>query len=256
MKKGMKYIVALFVMLTTITSNITLAFAKDENWNDTIYHLTDPNEVLTEEEFKEENKLVTQAITDTEFDIATFIVDDHFFAKMGFSAYLSAIYQQNEMGYGVNHDGIVLGIDTTNEEFLIKTFGRGNEIFKKDEFEQLQNIIEQSYQKGSILTAQQSYRESVVEIVEESSEWVSLFEEDYPAGYEMEPTSLVTGAASQTTPSQKEEIVLPDWYVKDPSTFKDFHNDKNTPRLIDNADIFTEEEEAQIAPRLKEILDT
>ncbi|MBQ0064596.1 MAG: TPM domain-containing protein, partial [Firmicutes bacterium] len=33
-------------------------------------------------------------------------------------------------------------------------------------------------------------------------------------------------------------------------------NDKNTPRLIDNADIFTEEEEAQIAPRLKEILDT
>ncbi|MBO6158498.1 MAG: TPM domain-containing protein [Firmicutes bacterium] len=46
---------------------------------------------------------------------------------------------------------------------------------------------------------------------------------------------------------------LPDWYVTDPNSFEDFHNDINDPRLIDQADLLTPEQEAQIEARLDQV---
>ena len=43
---------------------------------------------------------------------------------------------------------------------------------------------------------------------------------------------------------------LPSWYPDDVSTFQDFHNE-NAPRIVDNADIFTESEEADLTARIQ-----
>lgn len=43
--------------------------------------------------------------------------------------------------------------------------------------------------------------------------------------------------------------VMPDWYPEDVNTFRDFHAE-NPPHLIDNADLFTDEEEAEMLERI------
>ena len=42
----------------------------------------------------------------------------------------------------------------------------------------------------------------------------------------------------------------PYWYPENVSDFVDFHNDPSTPRLVDDADIFTDEEEAELTAKL------
>ena len=48
---------------------------------------------------------------------------------------------------------------------------------------------------------------------------------------------------------------MPDWYPEDVSSFKDFH-DPDAPRVVDNADIFTPEEEQQMAEYIAVIQET
>lgn len=42
----------------------------------------------------------------------------------------------------------------------------------------------------------------------------------------------------------------PYWYPDDVQSFVDFHNDPSYPRLVDDADIFTDEEEAELTAKL------
>lgn len=45
----------------------------------------------------------------------------------------------------------------------------------------------------------------------------------------------------------------PYWYPENVSDFVDFHNDPSTPRLVDDADLFTDEEEAELTAKLNEL---
>lgn len=45
----------------------------------------------------------------------------------------------------------------------------------------------------------------------------------------------------------------PYWYPEDVYAFQDFHNDPSAPRLVDDADIFTDEEEAELTEKLESL---
>lgn len=47
----------------------------------------------------------------------------------------------------------------------------------------------------------------------------------------------------------------PYWYPEDVAAFEDFHNDASYPRLVDDADIFTDEEEAELTAKLDTLRD-
>jgi uncharacterized protein len=51
-------------------------------------------------------------------------------------------------------------------------------------------------------------------------------------------------------PALAAEEVAPYWYPESVTDFEDFHNDPSTPRLVDDADIFTDEEEAELTAKL------
>lgn len=45
----------------------------------------------------------------------------------------------------------------------------------------------------------------------------------------------------------------PAWYPEDANSFQDFHNDPSAPRLVDDADIFTDAEEAELTAKLNSL---
>ena len=51
-------------------------------------------------------------------------------------------------------------------------------------------------------------------------------------------------------PALAAEYEAPYWYPESVTDFEDFHNDPSTPRLVDDADIFTDEEEAELTAKL------
>lgn len=255
MNKFLKQMGIFFTLIFMTVSFAAPIFAREGEYNATLYHFNCEGEVVSDEEFKEENKKVDEFITDNEFDLVTFVVPEEKYEKYGFDYYLTAVYERNEFGYGVNNDGIVLGMDSDNERFLIETVGRGNEIFGKEEMESLYQSVKEGYEADGYLGAQQAFRETSDEIVSASSIKKSAFEEDYGNGYKTQ-VSLLTGNENIVTEKQETTIQKPDWYVEDASSFKDFHNDSSVSRVIDNADILTDEEEKEIKKTIKEIWDT
>lgn len=46
---------------------------------------------------------------------------------------------------------------------------------------------------------------------------------------------------------------LPSWYPEDVNSFEDFHN-ANAPRVVDDADLFTDEEEAMLTSKIEDLI--
>ena len=241
MRKVRNSILAILFTLGMIASNFMPIFAQE--WNDKIYRFNDTQDVISEEDFKAENDELFAAIPSIQFDIATFIVDEDHYSEVGFRDYLDIIYEQNEMGYGVNHDGIVLGMDVDNEKFLVEAFGRGQEIFQKDELDALGNVIQIGYTRGGYIDAQRAYRENVVSVVSASGIALDDNEVEYASSYKMNEMRLYN----------KNYEALPDWYVEDPTTFKDFHNDPSVSRIIDNAGLLNDEDYKELQKVIKTI---
>lgn len=242
MKKMLQMAIGLLLLLSQNFVPIQAA-----NWNTDIYHFNDFTDTIDSNQSLEENNQVDAAIETCQFDISTFVIDASYLGSHSFDYYLDTVYTSNQMGYGMNQDGIALGINISDEQFSIRTFGRGNEIFTKDKLIQLATSIQEGYQNG-YMGAQIAYRQTVSDIVLASSLKVDSTKRHYMSTFSLKPTPF-TGTISQ-------EGVLPNWYVSDPSSFKDFHNDPDQSRCIDNADIFSDEEETIIQEKCKKIFDT
>ena len=57
-------------------------------------------------------------------------------------------------------------------------------------------------------------------------------------------------AAGRRTAPDYEPVALPDWYPADVASFVDFHTAASTPRVVDDADLFTDGQEAAMAVKI------
>ncbi|MDO4466301.1 MAG: TPM domain-containing protein [Bacillota bacterium] len=247
MKNKIYRILLVFLMLGLLVRPIHA----EEDYNTSIYHFNDMVESISDQAYIDENKKVDRFIQTYNFDLATFIITEEYYADYGFDTYLKGIYTQNEMGYGINQDGIILGIDALNQTFMVETFGRGNVIFTSSEIKDLYEVIQQGYANNRFLGAQEAYRNKVEDILATTTVFYETEEKEYPEGPIKEIASLNKGETIV-----QDSLTRPEWYDKDPATLNTFHTDESTPRLIDQADILTEKEEESIKSTLKHIYNT
>lgn len=143
-------------------------------------------------------------------------------------SYLEWLYSYNDFGYGKERAGIAMLMETSEEKISLAAYGSKIASFFSDNV--LSNVAQQlsDYafgQNPSGVDFIDVYISSMSELVIEEN---------------------LTGSGNEAVPAEANtatnENGMPYWYPLDVASFKDFH-DYDAPRVVDNADIFTSEEE-------------
>ena len=224
---------------------------EQEQWNSGVYHVGDFYGLLSEDYRIQINHDNDEHIVETGFDYVVLLVGQSSYGDSVFTEYIDYIYQKNNLGYGVNHDGMCLGLDADTESLSIRLFGRAWEVFSKEDIDLLTKTVRNSYQSNGYEGAISAFLSQAYEKVKGSGSLPLDTEKTYQSGFGTTTVSLTGGDSA--TMSIVNGQMLPSWYVTDPSSFVGFHNDENEPRLIDLANLLSPNEENEIKARLKQI---
>ena len=146
-------------------------------------------------------------------------------------------YEHNKYGYGSDKVGILLMYYADTKQCAVMGFGSQ---YSKHDFSKVgMSFVRELDTKHDWYNALYNY---LVEVLTELEKISRLGDAADAAQNE------ITSLAAQNMSARQ----MPDWYPKDVSQFKDFH-DYNAPRVVDNADIFTADEEARMLEGIRRI---
>lgn len=276
--------VLLMLVLTVFFVRTPVLAEDSEAWNSGVYHIGDFSGALSQEYKLQINEENDGYIVSTQFDYVVMIASQDSYKDYPLHEYVDAIYIKNSLGYGPNHDGIALGLDYDHETVVVRLFGRGAEIFTRSDVDSLIDSVRSGYASGGYEGAVSAFCDQAHERVNLSGSLTASSGETAALTFDTQAVPLSGTEAgtidlgsgngqSETAGSQETsgnegvsysqgtsgsqssvtEQGLPDWYVTDPSTFTDFHNDENEPRLVDLADLLSPQEEILIETRLDRI---
>ncbi|MBO6060913.1 MAG: TPM domain-containing protein [Clostridia bacterium] len=241
--KALRRILSLLAALLILAPAVSALASEGEStyWRSDIRRMNDLANMLDESENDEFNTRACNAVVYDCFDFVVITYTDSHRGNDKDSDYIRYLYEKNELGYGPNSDGIVLAINAQQESFVMIAYGRGSEIFDEDEMDLLALRVRQGFANDrysgaidSFLTAsEESVRNSYIRFSDEK---------EYYAGQ-----SRLFGAESING------YDMPDWYPADIGAWVFEPIAEDAPRVVDDADLFTDEEEARIEALIKEV---
>ena len=205
-----------------------IAPAPEGDWNASLYRVNDYTDQLTQEEVDELDTRICSVIEERQCDFIVCLISDEMLDGDSLTEYNDRIYENNGMGFGPEHTGILLTIDNDSGDYQMSTYGEAEEIFSAQALDQLSSRLISDYQQDGLYPALNGFFDGADAIVR-----------DYRSGKD----------PGGTAEAPRE---LPDWYPEDVSSFEEYA-DPNAPQLRDDADVFTESEEAAILAKLQEL---
>ena len=220
-------------------SLVVVSFAEGEQWNTEFDRVNDLVEVMDRETLAELESSAIENLEKYEMDLFVALFDESKFAEGDdISSYSEWLYEHNGFGYGETHDGLMLGIDTVDNTFKLLTFGAANEVFTQPQLYCLDISVKKGYANDGYAGAIREFIESAAQLAEFYSLPLAHTEQDHGEGYDYPASSL--------------DAHLP-VYVDDLDV--DFSDNSSLPRVLDYADLFTDEQEEQIAGAIAGITD-
>ena len=192
-------------------------------------------------------------------------------------------YESCGFGYGDGKDGFQLVWFTDTGEVLIAAFGAAKDMIPQDyleftektilKFEEEYGVYGPFYAASKMLSdyiedhgaasdnaaIEESVEAAVGEAIGEKAAEAAGESAGEAAGNAagenasgQETTAGTPDSGSSEAPAPALPADMPAWYPADPANFQFFH-DENAPRIVDDADLFTAEEEARMEARVSEI---
>ena len=226
-----------FLSLAVVLALTTCCFAENDNYNDTLWRFNDYMGVLSDEDAEALDDWIYTQIEACACDFPIFIDEDF----QGYSAeeYGEWFFTENDFGYGPDRDGILLLVGVDAGEVAVLPFGdRATYLFDPMTCGGLAEEFAEDVDDDGYHEALNEYLSEVFRLTGDTSG---------AAG----STDTVTdpGRTADFIPPVEE---MPDWYPEDVSGFVDFL-DPDAPRVVDDADLFTDEQEAAFAETLAEL---
>lgn len=232
-----KKLICALAALLMLPSLALFSFAEGEKWNTEYRRVNDFQEVLEKADETELNRRANKDIEKYKLDFVCAVFDGSGYAgEDNLGSYTKWLYTHHDFGYGVNRDGMMLGINTTTGEFKLVTFGRAKELFGQAQLYCLTVAIQKGYREDGIRGAIKEYLESAEQLAEFYDTEPIDVETDYGSGYDYDPSPLET-----TLPIYVTELDV------------DFSDNTSLPRVLDYADIFTPEQEEEMKERIAAI---
>lgn len=236
-----KLLAVLAVALLAVSLIPFSAFAQEGDGWDVVYRVEDHVGVISDRDIINLNEHAESLFVETDFDFAAVVYRSVDLEGGTDADLVNTFYRSRNLGCGQNHDGIVLGLNTDDFTFVMISYGRGTIVFDESELKLLSAGVLQGYSSLGWVTAIQRF-------LEHSS--LMLSRSDVPYVFETE------SYAEDTCVFGPEDVTgysMPDWFPANISEWTFTAADENAPRVRDDADLFTDAEEAQLEERIRSI---
>ena len=226
MKKYIRVPALLCALLILLSLGVS---ADGENWSEEYYRVIDYTETLSDAEVESLDEDCIAILSDYKVDLAFLVLTQEDQGSDSLEAWARDAYDACSFGYGSNRDGFMAVYNADTEEIVLVCFGSAEARMDEDF-------------RDFILSAAPGYREEygifgvLYAVIRHTSNYLA----DHPA-YVPAGQNGRGGTAGK-----------PAWYPDDPAHFEKYH-DPAAPRVVDVADLFTDEEEAAMEERLGEI---
>ena len=244
----------LFAVLFAVLMLAALVFpCLAAEYDDSIYRVNDFVGVLDDDELEMLEDKAYDSIEPCMFDFPVFIFEGE--EDDDVTERTDSFYEYNDYGYGETKDGIILGLDLGNYTYDLITYGRGQEIFAGDAYDEL---MERTVDN---LNDYDTWFESINAYLNDVTGTVYAYNQEHPADNAAAPEKTGTEAPEDTEPvvtigtsdsGKTPSWDAPPWYPDDVQHFEDFH-DADAPRVVDYAGIFTNSEKAAMLEKIEDI---
>ena len=230
-KRAAAGVVALLLLLLSLAS--APRAAAEELWNEDYFRALDAEGILSDYQQTDLDRICLDFVRTFGVDLALYAAPSEKFDG-DMDGYAASYWASGCFGYGEGRDGFLVLYETDTGVMRIVTFGAASERVDADYLAFVENSSPKLYTEhglyGVLYGAQRYLRARL---------------EDEQSG------GKASAEAAPDSPAQARPRAdgLPDWYPADPANFTFFH-DENAPRVVDNADLIPDREEAAMEQRL------
>ena len=250
MKNLRRITVFLFIALLLIaclplpcSASDDLAEPDAELWREDLRRVNDLSGILDGGDADELNEAAITLLLNRRFDFVVILYNNEHCGGDPDAEYIDYVFRKNGLGYGENGDGIVLALNTQEQTILMEAFGRGSEIFTDEEFQKVSLAVRQGFASGR-------YRGAVADFLEAASDSVARSGVEYRGAVQHYKGEMISYG-----PASLNELVMPDWYPADTDAWVWSPAPEGTPRVVDDADIFTDSEEAALEAKIASFIE-
>ncbi len=241
MKKILKNLIIVLIFSMLLGNMGSLVYA-EENYSEDYYRASSKTGDLSETERNELDKDCIKFIEKFKIDMVLLTYDRGEDDKTDLKSFADGYYEDCNFGYGDTKDGIMATFDTYKKTVQYTFYGKAiglipdsyADFAAKEAVKQLDKYGEFGVLYTSLIYMRDYLDDKRGQAASGKSEPVI----DEPV--KEEDTSKPVNTAA-----------MPDWYPEDISKFEFFH-DPDAPRVVDTADIFTDNEEKELALLIKE----
>ncbi|MBP3217213.1 MAG: TPM domain-containing protein [Lachnospiraceae bacterium] len=284
--KKVRYMTAVLSLLLTVFL-IMPAFAcsvtvrAEELWSEDYYRAADSGDALSEAEMEDLDGICLDIVKNYQLDLgmlsaSTAEIEEH----GGFEALAQDQYESCGYGYGENKDGFMVVCDRETGETHIYAYGsavgRLDEGYIQFAEEKIPGYLDQYGVYGLMYVSSKYIRDELEKQAQEQPDKLQpdeaaqtqpLTPEEAAQQAQTQPLTPEDAAqqaqdAAAADPAADQSYVdaagnvrigpgkaLPAWYPADPENFT-FYHDETAPRVVDKADILTDEMEQNLESRL------
>ena len=279
----------LLLLLVSLVLASAMTSRADELWTENYYRALDTTEQLSEAERDSIDRECIDLMKNYGVDFACLSLAPEHHDETSFRELAEEYYTEWEFGYGESKDGFFFLFDAASGEGEIIPFGNAGEKIPES---YLQTIVQNSlkfydtYGIHGVMYGGVRYTalylqdhagdkasgtvgtEAAVTETAGTEAAVTETSGTETAGTQTAVTETAGTETAGTRPDKSDPAValasgdtnrrvgegsdLPAWYLADPALFVPFH-DETASRVVDDADIFTDEEEARMEARVGEI---
>lgn len=238
---SVKRISALIFVLLLVMASVPVFASGSSEWRSELLRMNDLSGVMLQSDIDDLNDRACDAVEEYKFDfvLITFTSSMREEAEDD-SEYVEYLYTNNRLGYGDDHDGVLMAVNTDTEVFVLKSFARGADILPRETLNGFTPAIKSGYINGGLPTAFAVFLDNAIGAVAASD-------------IAYDPDAFYTGAEIETVSFTCSGDSMPAWYPADVSAWTFTPAPADAPRVVDDADILTDEEEARIEQRIREV---
>lgn len=269
MKNRCRFACAALMLILFFTRLSGIVSAADESGRNVDYaRVADETGQLSDAERETLEKDCIRIVTDYGVDVALLSVGPERLAQASLEEIGAEQYENGGFGYGETGDCFMVVFEAQSGEASIFTFGRASERIPRIYLDQVADGLAAYYESYGIFGMMYAAERHIASYLKDHGA-NSAASSDAPSdpaatsGAGTAPESAGKTGSAQTaaepggpseTPNERvgEGSDLPAWYPADRQNFVFYHDETRT-RVVDDADIFTAEEEAAMEARLKEI---
>lgn len=234
----MKRIYRLFSLLLTLGLLLGgfSVFAEDA-WSEEYYRVIDLTDQLSDEERISLDEDCVTLVSTYHVDLAFLVVSEETLEGDSAQELAEYFYYDCGFGYGANQDGFLAVYHADSGLVAIECYGNAAQRVSSDDLRAIEENspgFAEEYGIWGVLYSVYSYLDSNLEESAAAQE-----ERTTPAS--PPPQTDARGAEG-----------MPDWYPQDPENFPRYH-DETAPRVVDVADLFSDEAEARMEARLGQL---